>query len=301
MKVENPFFSVIIPAYNVSKHIKNALDSVRLQTFDNYEIIVVNDGSEDDTFEVIKDYFLEFSTLSNKIICQENKGIGGARNSGIKVAEGEFVAFLDADDRWYKEKLSKVRDFIEKHPMVDLVCHDECWIRNGKVKERVSYGPYKTYKDLLFKGNCMSTSATIVDRSKIIEAKLFSENMDYNGVEDYELWLRLSKICQIMYFHEILGEYHIQDGGITSNMEKHNHNSLNVIEHHFSQWPNKTVYYKYLMLRRRSNAIMKGGINFIKAGDFSSARTYFIRSLLLNPFSMKVWILFVICFMKIKL
>ena len=97
----SPLFSVVIPAYNASRFIRYTLDSVRNQTFDDFEIVVVNDGSKDDTLEIIKAYFVDFPGLNYKIIDQVNRGIGGARNSGIKKACGKFVAFLDADDSWY--------------------------------------------------------------------------------------------------------------------------------------------------------------------------------------------------------
>jgi len=153
-----PLFSVVIPAYNASYFIRNTLDSVRFQTFDDYEIIIVNDGSRDDTLEVAKAYFKDFPNLSYKLINQENKGIGGARNSGIKVAEGKFIAFLDADDKWYKEKLLTLANYIETNPDVDLICHDEYWVEDCSVIKKATYGPYKSYKELLLKGNCIRSA-----------------------------------------------------------------------------------------------------------------------------------------------
>jgi glycosyltransferase involved in cell wall biosynthesis len=300
-KTPSPLFSVIIPAYNASRFIRNTLDSVRNQTFDDYEIIVVNDGSKDDTLEAVKAYFTGFPGLNYKIINQENRGIGGARNSGIKEAHGEFVAFLDADDNWYNEKLERVKEFIDKNTNVDLVCHNENWVENGRIYKEAMYGPYKTYKELLFKGNCISTSATVVRRSKQLEAGLFSENMDFNGAEDYELWLRLSKICKITYLNETLGEYHIHGRSETSNIEIHNRNWINVLEYHFDLWPNKTIYYKYMMCIERANAIRCGGRMFLRAGNFALAKSYLFRSLLLNPFSVKAWVLLSACMIRIKL
>jgi glycosyltransferase involved in cell wall biosynthesis len=273
---------------------------VRNQTFDDYEIVVVNDGSKDDTLEAVKAYFIDFPGFNYKIINQENRGIGGARNSGIKEAHGEFVAFLDADDSWYKEKLERVKEFIDKNTNVDLVCHNENWVENGRIAKEVIYGPYRTYKELLFKGNCISTSATVVRRSKQLEAGLFSENMDFNGVEDYELWLRLSKICKITYLHETLGEYHIHGGSETSNIEIHNRNWINVLEYHFDLWPNKTIYYKYMMRIARANVIRCGGRMFLRAGNFALAKSYLFRSLHLNPFSLKAWVLLGACTIRIK-
>lgn len=296
-----PFFSVIIPAYNASKFIRYTLDSVRHQTFDDYEIVVINDGSKDDTLEAVKAYFIEFPGLNYKIIDQENRGIGGARNSGIKESHGKFVAFLDADDRWYKEKLERVKEFIDKKTHVDLVCHNEKWVENGRGYKEVTYGPYSTYRELLFKGNCISTSATVVRRSKQLEVGLFSENLAFNGVEDYELWLRLSKICKIEYLHEILGEYHIHGGNETSKIEIHNRNWINVLEFHFDLWPNKTIYNKYMMRIGRANAIRCGGRMFLRAGNFALAKSYLFRSLILNPFSLKAWVLLSACTIRIKL
>jgi len=277
------------------------LNSVRNQTFDDYEIVIVNDGSQDDTLEVVKAYFIDFPWLNYKIINQENRGIGGARNRGIKEARGEFVAFLDADDSWFKEKLGRVKEFIDQNTNVDFVCHNENWVENGRVDKGVIYGPYRTYKELLFKGNCISTSATVVKRSKLLESGLFSENIDFNGAEDYELWLRLSKICKIKYLNETLGEYHIHGESETSNIEIHNRNWINVLEYHFDLWPNKTIYYKFMMRIERANVIRCGGRMFLRAGKFALAKTYLFRSLLLYPFSLKAWVLLSACMIRIKL
>lgn len=294
-------FSIVIPAYNASYCIRDTLESVRLQTFNDYEITIVNDGSKDDTLEIIKSYFTDFPNLNYKIINQENKGIGWTRNIGIKAAEGKFIAFLDADDRWYKEKLLKVANYIETNPDVDLICHDEYWVENGSVIKKTTYGPYKTYNELLLKGNCLSTSATVVGKNKLLEVGLFSENLNFNGVEDYELWLRLSKICKIGYLHEPLGEYHIHRTGITSNIEKHTHNTQNVVEFHFKQQPQDSIYCKYRKNKRRADIIRGGGRLFLNAGNLDSAKSYFFRSLLLNPFSIKTWILLGACIIKIRI
>lgn len=260
------YFSVVMPAYNAANYISNALDSVRNQTFRDYEVVIVNDGSTDNTSEIIKNYFKNFSSMHYKLIEQKNKGIGGARNSGIKETEGDFIAFLDADDKWNNEKLARVNNYIKKHPDVDLICHNEYLVRDERIISKLVYGPFKNYADLLFRRNCISTSATVVRRTKLFEAGLFSENMNFNGVEDYELWLRLSKICDIKYLHEVLGEYTINDDSITSNIINHTKNTLNVVNFHFNQWNSQSLYYKLLMIKRRSRVIAGAAYRSFKAG-----------------------------------
>jgi glycosyltransferase involved in cell wall biosynthesis len=213
-------FSVVIPAYNAEKYISETLDSVQGQTYRNYEVVITDDGSTDNTSEIIKNYFKNFPGTHYKLIKQRNKGIGGARNSAVKETEGDFVAFLDADDKWSNEKLETVYDYIERHSDVDLICHNEYLVKDGKVISKLNYGPFRNYSYLLFRRNCISTSAVVVRRNKLFEAGLFSENIDFNGVEDYELWLRLSKICKIEYLPEALGKYTIQRDSITSNIVK---------------------------------------------------------------------------------
>jgi len=299
--MQNPLFSVVIPAFNVAACIKETLDSVRVQTFKDYEIIVVNDGSVDDTLEVLQDYFKNYPELSCQIVDQENKKVAAARNNGIRVARGELVAFLDADDKWHKDKLLKVVQYLEKNQDVDLVCHNEYLIKNGiKIQELVC-GPYVAYKDLLFKKNCLSTSATVVKRSKLFKTGLFSENLDFDSVEDYELWLRLSQICKIKYLSEALGEYHVHGEGISSNIEKHSANSLNVVECHFKQWPRKSIYYKYLLAKRKAKIMRGAGKNFLLQKRYRLAKTYLIKSILLDPFSLKAWLFYSGAFLKIRI
>ena len=298
---EAVFFSVVIPAYNVEQHIIKTLDSVTSQTYSNYEIVITDDGSIDKTTTRIKNFFLRHRNIDWKVITQKNKGIGGARNTGIKNAKGDYVAFLDADDIWYPDKLFLTHEYIQHKGNIDLLCHDEVLIKYGQNKGVSTYGPYSTYKELLFNGNSISTSATVVKRSKLLKVGLFSENMNFNGVEDYELWLRLSKICNIEYLHEVLGEYHVHGAGITSNISKQLKNILNVIDHCYLSWPTKNFYYNCMINKARSNAIRGAGRNFQRNGEYKTAKKYLFQALFTYPLSIKNIISIVFCYLRIKI
>ena len=132
-------FSIIIPAYNAAKFIERALDSVRKQSYGNYEVLVINDGSVDDTEQIIGQYKDKYPKFSINFFSQENKGAGGARNKGIYNANGDYIAFLDADDCWYPEKLEKVNNFLIVHPEIDVLCHNEIEIRDDGKKRLLNY------------------------------------------------------------------------------------------------------------------------------------------------------------------
>ena len=203
--VKEPLFSVVIPAYNAEAFVCDTLDSVVSQTFTDYEIIVVDDGSTDGTYEKVNLWAEQHSTVKLKIVRQANKGIGGARNTAIRHTNGVFAAFLDADDVWLEQKLEFIANYIKANPSADLICHDIWFQSHKKGKKPMTFGPHTTYKDLLFKGNSISTSATVVRRQKILDVDGFSEDMRFNAVEDYDLWLRLARAgCRIEYLHEIL-------------------------------------------------------------------------------------------------
>lgn len=289
---KKPLFSVIIPAYNAENFVCEALDSVAGQTVIDYEVVVVDDGSTDGTSHKIASWAKEHPMVKLRLIKQVNKGIGGARNTGIREACGIFVAFLDSDDFWLETKLEFVADYIKKVPIVDLICHDE-WLETDRVdKKRLTYGPHTTYRDLLFKSNCISTSATVVRRQKILEVGGFSEDMQFNGVEDYDLWLRLTQAnCRIEYLHKILGVYRVYGQGVTNNIALHNQHSMNLLEAHFQMWQPKTLYYRYLIRRRRAGTLRSGGHSFMKQGNHSEAQRYLFMALKQDPFNWKTWVL----------
>ncbi|MBL7194989.1 MAG: glycosyltransferase [Desulfobacterales bacterium] len=186
-KRENPLVSVIIPTFNRGWILKEAIDSVIAQNFEDFELIVIDDGSSDNTPDILNLY-------KNDIIAftQNNKGVSAARNKGIALSSGRFIAFLDSDDLWMQNKLSTQVDFFnENHDA--LICQtDEIWIRNN-----VRVNPKKRHKKLsgmIFEHSlklCMvSPSAVMIKRKLFDEVGLFDE--DLPACEDYDLWLRIS-------------------------------------------------------------------------------------------------------------
>ena len=131
-----PFINVIIPTFNRSEELKRALRSVFAQDYPHFDVWVIDDGSTDNTPQVIE----EFSTQKNlNYIKTENRGVSAARNTGILKSKGEWCAFLDSDDEWLPHKLSRQVEFIRKNPTIPLVHGEEIWIRNGKRVNQKSF------------------------------------------------------------------------------------------------------------------------------------------------------------------
>lgn len=298
-------FSVVIPAYNSASFIAVALDSVREQTFTDYEVLVTDDGSKDDTGRVVADYALRYPNFRLLLASQENKGIGGARNNGIFRATGEYIAFLDADDRWYPEKLASVARLLENNPALDVVYHDEMEIAadGGRRVLRNRKLTGNCFEGLLFRGNCLSTSATCVRRDLAWRIGGFSENPDFNSAEDYEFWLRLAKNgARFALLAEVLGEYHRVEGSITTRIEYNNRNIYNVISYHIGLLATAGAYpeekLQRVLARRRAQNIFVFGRLLQLNGDCVAAREKYRQVLRLRPFWWKTYAALLQSFLK---
>jgi glycosyltransferase involved in cell wall biosynthesis len=252
-----PTFSVLIPAHDVEPFIEACLDSVAAQTWRDYEIVVVDDGSRDATRARIDAWHRGHPAESVCAVTQGNGGIGRARNAALARARGTFVAFLDADDWWLDGKLARVAAVVER-PDVDLVCHDELLVEADGRTRHLRHGPHTRYEDLLLDGNSVSTSATVVRRQLVEQVGAFSEDLRFNGAEDYDLWLRLAEAGgRFVYIPEVLGAYRVHAAGITGRAEQQCRNTLNVLDAHFARLRSPSWRQRYRMRRLRA-ATMRG-------------------------------------------
>ena len=186
-KRENPLVSVIVPTFNRGWILKEAIDSVLAQNFKDFELIVIDDGSTDNTPDILNSYKDDIMAFS-----QNNRGVSASRNRGIALSSGRFIAFLDSDDLWMPNKLSIQVDFFNKNNDA-LICQtDEIWIRNNvRVNPKTRH---KKLSGMIFEHSldlCMvSPSAVMIKRELFDEVGLFDE--DLPACEDYDLWLRIS-------------------------------------------------------------------------------------------------------------
>jgi len=187
MSSKAPTVSVILPTYNRGWIVEQAIDSVLGQDFKDFELIVVDDGSTDDTGQILEAYGEDLT-----VIRQSNRGVSAARNRGISAAVGRLVAFLDSDDLWLPGKLTRQVEFFEAHPAAVINQTEEIWIRDGvRVNPRTRH--HKS-SGMIFKRSlalCLvSPSAVMIRRSLFDDVGLFDENLP--ACEDYDLWLRIS-------------------------------------------------------------------------------------------------------------
>jgi len=269
---------------------------VRSQFYREYEVVVVNDGSTDDTKETVEKFFSSADLPSGKLINQANKGLGGARNTGLREANGEYVAFLDADDVWYPTKLSRMMSVFAEVPAdVGLLCHDEVASRDGNFVRVLRYGPYADdmYRRLLLGGNCLSPSAVVARKNVVENAGGFSEDPNVHSVEDYDLWLRLSRQTKFRFVHEVLGNYRLHSDSLGSDPEYNLRHLLNVLDRHireYSRLRNLTVIDHFLIRLRRSRAF-RGASRLARwKGDGEQAFAYAMASVATCPVSAKNWI-----------
>ena len=207
--------SVIIPTYNNAAYLRETIDSVLNQSFTDYEILVVDDGSTDQTAEVLKPFL-------NRIhyIKKTNGGPASARNLGVKESIGEYLAFLDADDRWAKEKLDQQVTLLNADPSVGLVYTSVEIIdeNSQRLPQRDKTTP-SVYSFLeLFEHNVMATSSVMARRRCFDEFGLFDEDRDIISVEDYDMWLRISSKYKLAHIDHPLLQYRLHSQGISRNI-----------------------------------------------------------------------------------
>jgi glycosyltransferase involved in cell wall biosynthesis len=189
-----PKVSVIIPTYNRADFIEDAVESVLCQTYKDFEIIIVDDGSTDSTKDVLQKFY-------NKIryIYKNNGGVASARNTGIKHAQGEYIAFLDSDDLWLPERLKFGVRALDADKNIGLFFSDCNRVFNGERASRTYFNDYKPYAGFVFRQlfmQCFIPTLTVILRKGCFKkAGMFNEEL--RSCEDYDMWLRISACFKI--------------------------------------------------------------------------------------------------------
>ena len=289
------FFSVVTSVYNGQNFIERAVRSVMSQEFNDYEYIIVDNGSTDDTAVILNRLLQEYREKDLKVITlKENRGISGGRNEGIAETSGKYICFLDADDYWYPNKLDEVYKVIKADASVDVVCHWEEHIeeeikRIGKYRE---LHLIDSYEDLLFNGNCLSTSATTVKADLMKSINGFDLKLK-SGEEDYDCWLRLAKTGAKFYsLKKPLGVWIIRKDSISNKHLIHLDAVLNVINNNFKNYVNKKYKAKQIEnFRKKSNArlLCSYGKMISDSGQRDIGNSLYKKALGLYPFSIKAF------------
>jgi len=195
-----PKVSVIIPSYNRLPMLKEAVDSVLAQDFEDLELIVVDDGSTDGTAEEMKEYGGRVKLIEHT----ENRGVSAARNRGILHAKGKYIAFLDSDDLWVKGKLKIEVAFLDDNPHYPLCYTDEIWIRKGKrVNPMLKHAKYSGWIFEKCLSLCIISPSSVMMRKTLFsKVGLFDEALPV--CEDYDFWLRVSARFPIFFINRKL-------------------------------------------------------------------------------------------------
>lgn len=234
----NKLISIVVPTFNHANFLRLAILSVINQTYQDWEMIIVDNHSVDGTEEMVKnfnDHRISFFKINNRGV------IASSRNKGIYISKGEWIAFLDSDDLWNPKRLEIFINSVCNKNEIDVWSSDEYYVDAlKKIRRPLRYGPFVKpfYEHLLKNGNCLSPSATIVRRQFIIDNNVyFREQAEFITAEDYDFWLNLARAGgKFKFSREVLGDFTIHENNNSKRSEIHKQNTLNVLLDH--------VYYK---------------------------------------------------------
>jgi len=239
--------SVILPLYNAESTIVKALESVLNQTYKNWELIIIDDGSTDKSVIYVQDFIQRLNAKIQKKITirsQKNSGPSSARNHGIQQSNGEYIAFLDSDDSWIAEKLEIQIDYFKKNPTAGIV--------GGGFNQKIFEDHIKfravTYYQLLFR-NYFLTPAVMIWRDALnAEKYVFDVSKTY--CEDQDLWLRITHKHSGIYINQVLakniiGKANFGEKGLSSNLLLMYKGELS---NYFSEYKNKRISYYSLLI-----------------------------------------------------
>ncbi len=273
--------SIIMPAYNAEKTIKESIQSVLEQTYQEWELLIVNDGSMDNTVSVIESY----DDKRIKLINQKNGGVSNARNNALRQANGVYIAFLDSDDLWLETKLEKQLQFIKQNDLQFVYTKSYSFTNDSNdIKKYFSFVnlKFKNSEEILIY-DFIPILTVLFHRDILKEIGYFDESLQ--GTEDWDLWIRILQKYEIGFIKEYLTKYRIIGTGLSQNFSKHFIEEEKVLAKHRKLYNNST--YKYRMWF----ANKKQAIIALQKKDYFLFVKYFIKLLVLPKLLIKFLIL----------
>jgi glycosyltransferase involved in cell wall biosynthesis len=275
---KTPLVSVIIPNYNYAKFVREAIDSALSQTYGNIEVIVVDDGSEDDSREILRSYSTKI-----KAVYQKNAGVSAARNNGVSVSAGKYVAFLDADDVWLPEKIEKQVNLFEKDADLGLVhvgVEDIDSKGNSLEINLNGLTGWVSHEFLLFQQSVVlgGGSGFMVSRRVFDEVKGF--DLQFLTTADWDLFYRISCLYQIGFVPEVLLKYRVHGANMHGNIPRMEREILLGYEKAFSDKDEKI---------QKIRRVAYGNLHQVLAGSYFREGQYLnfaknaLKSIYLKP------------------
>jgi glycosyltransferase involved in cell wall biosynthesis len=278
-----PRVSVIVPAYNAARYLPYAIESVIPQTFESWEIVLVDDGSTDGTRELAETYAPRLKDRL-RYIYQSNRGLSSARNVGLAAARGEFIALLDADDVWLPRRLERGIERLDSDPELGLVHARVARIDTGgqvvgqlPVEPRYLSGRIARYiytrrahiicPTVMFRKSCLST------------AGVFDETM--KSTEDRDLWFRIALTYKVAFIDEILAYYRISPSSMTKNLDRLLDSQLFFARKHYESGAATRFEYR----QAYGNAYRELGDSLFRRGQKRQALANYLRAVRYNPFN----------------
>ena len=271
--------SIIIPCYNHGHFLGDAIQSALGQTYPNKEVIVVDDGSTDETSSVVANF-------DNAVhyIYQENRGLSAARNTGIEEANGEYVAFLDADDLWHSNFIIYLLPvLIGDIELGAVYCGSQFIDVSGRLlpqKQTKVVTPRELFRELaggnFFMPHCWLIRRVCLDKVGGFDTKLRS-------CEDFDMWLRISRQFRVAGIPEVLAYSRVVPGSMSSHAARMFENHLAVVDKHFGDWNGDPSSWGMAKRRAYAGVYLRHAFTLMQADDISSAADYLKRAIAINP------------------
>jgi glycosyltransferase involved in cell wall biosynthesis len=283
--------SVVIPAFNSANYLRAAVDSALNQTVLPLEVLVINDGSSDNTQDVIKEY-----GSSIRGFYQRNSGPAVARNRGIAEAKGDFIAFLDADDTWTPDKIETQINYLEYHKNVNIVhtayfnvnMLSDNLIASSKIRDEFTGNCYREF----FFRNGVQMSSVVVLKECLIKVGGFDQNIRRASTEDYDLWFRIARDYEFGYVRRPLVYYRHHDANATRVAIAIREGELYVLNKALHADPQLVKLVGKREVRNRLHELhFEIGYRYHDSRNSARARKSFIEAIRLHPRNFYTWLL----------
>lgn len=286
-----PKVSVIIPFYNGKEFIAQAVNSVLRQTYTSYEIIVVDDGSTDDSKKALEQFDGKI-----RYFYQQNQGISNARNKAVKEAKGEYIALLDQDDIWYPRRLEKQVKVMDENSDISIV-YSDCHYINEKNEilsqafevQKARSG--RIFKDLIIK-NFIPIPTVLLRKRAVDEVGLFDKR--YSFAEEYYLFLRIARIYHVSYIDEPLAGYRIHGKNLSKNTEKSLKEDIMLKEEIIKNYPNDTAPVLSRIEREIAELYYGLGRTYQKSKKYNLAKENLLKSIKIRKFNYRQYLYYIL-------